>query len=520
VKNSFNNAMACCGFLLLAATVLLAAMSDAANAPGAVSGAQYIWAAALMAVVGALGLRWLASTDTYPHPWLHAPVIITAYVVFLVVLPGFMFFVIPATMDPSGIVQLRYLTSGVVLMLVGIASLWVGYLAGLKWFSPLRFVESLQKHPLSLTAVLGLYSLTVLARLVRILVVGIAYNADTSLWGAASAFDQWISYLEGTRYLVLGIVAVRVLSGLWPRNVLIGVLALEVVFGFTSGFMKPLLWIVIVVGVSAVIAGVQLSRYTRFLVPLGLASILIVPVSQAIRYSTLHQGLETRSPAAMIASTWAILQNIWTTGSDVGLTEFLEYVPARLGSVAYMPGLAMSRTPEMIPFLGFDRLLEIPLYLLPRALWAEKPSLSRSQWFSVQYLDMDYDTQSSTAVTMFGETYLFAGWITVIIGLLLLGLLLAFIFRNTASAGLVAIYIALIPGFTDIESEFTTKIVSLIQGPILLFLAYGAVIAASRFLGVQMGSVETGSNTSVATAAGSSQAPAWPDAAARPPGTP
>jgi hypothetical protein len=483
VKNSFHNGMICGGFLVLAATVLLAALSDPANASGALFAAQYLWATVLMAAVGAMGLKWLANTDDFSHAWLHAPVIVTGYVIVLVVLPGFMFFVMPATMDPWGIVQLNFLTSGVVLILAGLASLWVGYLVGLQWFSPFRWTAALSQHPLSITAVLGLYSLTVVARLVRIVVVGIAYNADASRWGAAGQFEQWISYLEGARYLVLGIVAIRVFSGLWPRNVLIGILALEVVFGFTSGFMKPLLWLVIVVGISAVLAGVQIRRYARFLVPLGMASVLIVPVSQAIRYSALNDGLETRSPAAMIGSTWQILQNIWTTGSDVGLMAFLEYVPARLGSVAYMPGLAMSRTPELLPYLGFDKLLEIPLYLFPRALWAGKPSLSRSQWFSVQYLDMDHDTQSSTAITIFGESYLFAGWVTVIIGLVLLGLLLAFIFRNTASAGLIAIYIALVPGFTDIESEFTTKITSLVQGPVVLFIAYAALVALSRFLG-------------------------------------
>jgi hypothetical protein len=320
------------------------------------------------------------------------------------------------------------------------------------------------------------------ATLLRMAVIGIGYGADTSRWGAATALDQWVSYIEGTRLLILALVAIRVFRREWSRRLLFTILGFEIVFAFTSGFMKPLLWIVAVLSLSALAAGLQLRRYARYLIPLAIACILIVPVSQGIRYSVLLHGFDNSSPSAVMNSTWLVVEDTWQMGTSAQWDSFLGYVGGRLGFVAYMPGLVMSRTPSMIPHLGIERFLETPLYLLPRAIWTEKPVLTRSQWFSVNYLDMPPDTPSGTALTIFGESYLFSGWFTTVFGLFCLGLLLALVFHNTVAAGLITVYIAMVPGFLDIESELTTKFISMFQSFVVFIIIYGILVWLSRWL--------------------------------------
>jgi hypothetical protein len=465
----------------MALAVMLAAMSDP-SLPDAIS-PPLSYAIAVVAIGATLvvGARWSILSEHRGPLWQHPPFLISAYVVGMVAIPGLLIFFDHQTFAPS-FIQHEYVARGMVLVLAGVLSLWAGYLVGLARFRPFRWFRHLQDTELSPLVLACFYGTVVGATLLRMAVIGIGYGADTSRWGAAAALDQWVSHLEASRLLILSLVAIHVFRGEWSRRLLITILGFEIVFAFTSGFMKPLLWIVAVLSLSALAAGLKLRRYARYLLPLALACILIVPVSQGIRYSVLLNGFDNGSPSAVMNSTWHVVEDTWHMGTSAQWDSFLGYVGGRLGFVAYMPGLVMSRTPSVIPHLGFERFLETPLYLLPRAIWTDKPVLSRSQWFSVNYLDMPPDTPSGTALTIFGESYLFSGWVTTVLGLFCLGLLLAVVFHNTVAAGLTTVYIAMVPGFIDIESELTTKIISMFQSFLVFMLIYGTLGWISRWL--------------------------------------
>jgi hypothetical protein len=234
--------------------------------------------------------------------------------------------------------------------------------------------------------------------------------------------------------------------------------------------------------IAAGYAGVNLRQYTRYLVLLGLAGVVMVPVTQGLRMGIQAGVINTSSPAEAISSTREVFSSTWGQGTDVAWEMFVEKVPGRFASIAYMPGLAMSRTPSYIPYLGYDKMMEIPFNVVPSALWPGKPSLSRGQWFSVNYLDLSPDLQTSTALTLFGESYLYGGWPTLVIGLFVLGLVLAIVFMNTGGIGLAGLYIGMTPGIIDIETELGARLVSLFQGVIFTFALYLMMVGLSAFL--------------------------------------
>jgi hypothetical protein len=121
----------------------------------------------------------------------------------------------------------------------------------------------------------------------------------------------------------------------------------------------------------------------------------------------------------------------------------------------------------------------IPIYIIPRFLWPDKPILSRGIWFSITYINMPATTNSSSAMTIFGEPYIYAGPGATIAAMLAFGLLLAFLYHNTLNVGLMTVYISLIPTFIDVDSQFSTQFIGIIQAFFVYTLIYLIVVLAS-----------------------------------------
>lgn len=135
----------------------------------------------------------------------------------------------------------------------------------------------------------------------------------------------------------------------------------------------------------------------------------------------------------------------------------------------------MQKTLSIIPFQGVERFLAIPAYVVPRALWRDKPLTTLGNWFGIVYLNQPEFSTSSAAITIFGESYMYVGWIGTILACLVLGVQLAAVYRFTAGAGLWAVYLALVPTFIDVEAQFTTMFVTLIQQTAFFLILYWAL---------------------------------------------
>jgi hypothetical protein len=324
------------------------------------------------------------------------------------------------------------------------------------------------------------YGVVIAFQLAQIVVVGIAYGADSSQWGMLTPFQQWFGYIQDANHLILALAALKAFRREWPFWPLIVVVVLQAAFGFISGFMKPILWIAVILLLASVIAGVNLRRFAVPAIIFAILGVLIVPVAEDLRSWTDAGTLDTSNPAEVAAATIQSLVATRATGTNETWQFVLDRTLYRNALVASTPGIIIEKTPSLIPYQGIEQFLAVPAYVIPRALWRDKPILSRGVWFSIVYLNQPDFTTSSAAITVFGEGYMFAGWIGTMLACLILGLLLAGIYRITAGVGLWAVYIALVPTFIDVEGQFTGMFVALIQRTVVFLLVYALIVRLSN----------------------------------------
>jgi hypothetical protein len=395
---------------------------------------------------------------------LHPPVFITGWSLFMISLPGLFAF-----WDPQLLVNLEaftpvsyaYATVGMGLMFVGLICLWAGYFFGLRVTRPIQSLRAITLSNIRPSVLALVYLFTIAAQLIHMSIAGFTFGIDRSQLGQFEAFDQWIAYLEDVRWLVLAIAGWKTFAGEWRPYGFIAISVVEIINALTSGFMKPLLWVIVVISLTAVYtraAAREHALYFLCFLPLG---ILIVPLTEEIRKDFSGSGFDARSAFAITESAIRGFESSWGRGFDVGFEAFKRKMLSREAEVSHMPGIIMSQTPSSFAYEGFERLiLAVPSSFIPRALWPDKPSLTRGTWFSYAYLNIPESVETSSAITIFGEAYMYRGWVATVLVMLVLGVFLAALFQNTVGAGLAPLYISLIPAL-DAEGQFTIMILTL-----------------------------------------------------------
>lgn len=428
----------------------------------------------IVALIAILGKRWLATRVSSSTPWLHPPLLVTVWFLCAYCLPGAYTILVPNRLLSSslvGSIDPKFVTLGLLLELVGLISMWLAYTFAIKSFTNGRHPLQLAKREPGLIFLGIIYSLSVLMQIIQIAVVGTGYRVELASWGPLSAWQQWFGYIQEMHILVMAVVALKVFQRKWSSKVLVLLIAIEVTFGSISGFMKPILWLVIILGVAAVESKVRIKRFVPFVIVGLIASITVVSVAEGLRVQIDRGQLDTKSLSQLLSSTTNGAQEVF---EDPLLALDLSWGRTlyRQAQVVGAPGLIMARTPDEIPFKGGETFFLLPAYLVPRGIWADKPELTQGNWYSLNYLNMPSFTTSSTAITVFGEGYIIFGWLGTIIASGLLGLLLAYLYRKTVPVGLEAILIALVPTFLDVEGQFTVMFVGLIQRALIFFLVY------------------------------------------------
>ena len=110
---------------------------------------------------------------------------------------------------------------------------------------------------------------------------------------------------------------------------------------------------------------------------------------------------------------------------------------------------------------------------IPRVIWPEKPTIKIGPYVAQEILK--YNNRSGAPPGGIGELYLNFGWIGVIFGSFLLGLIMALIHRNAISAsnpavGAIKYAIYMICIILFLTTEFSGAIISLIRYSIALFI--------------------------------------------------
>ncbi len=437
----------------------------------------YLGFMVLLIVQLVVGRVWFGTLAPNSRPSLHPPFLITVWVLLFMCVPALYSLLRPDILMPLELISIDpfYTILGTWLIVVGCLALWIGYGASYRIWKAPAFVRRLSERQPKQGVVLILFGATVLLQMIQVVVTGIAYGADTSRLGALAPFQQWLSYFLDLNRLVLAFVALKSFRREWPFWILVAVVVPQLAFGFISGFMKPVIWIALILFVAALVAKVDFRRLAApiaFFIVLG---ILIVPVAEDLRSQANTGALDTADLAGVADATADSMAVAWSSGAGSNWQLTFDRTMYRNAVVASTPGIIMQKTPSLIPYQGIEKFSIIPAYVIPRALWNDKPVLTQGNWFGVTYLNQPTSSTSSSAITIFGEGYIYVGWIGTITACLTLGILLAGIYRFTASLGLWAVYIALIPTFIDAEGQFTSMFVTLVQQTVVFLAVYGAL---------------------------------------------
>jgi O-antigen/teichoic acid export membrane protein len=467
--------------LFVAVTLLVIYFTDPAVLSENFAWIAYLVSLGLLTVVLLLFRALLVRRFPGSPLLLHPLFLITAWIILSLGLPGLYGYIddsiLRSLWDTIG-VDYAYASWGMMLILVGVVALWISYALGIHLFKPLNFAKRLSQQQPKLTVLMVFYAISLSFQLLRIMVTGVSYGADRSNWGSFTALDQTIGYVEDTRYLIMAIVAIGVFQRKWSASALYPILATQLILGFTSGTMKPVFWLALVLLLCAIVARLSLRRLIIPAVIMGLLVILVIPVTE--RWRTERGSLDVRNPAEVLQNTARAFDESWGSGVDVGWQLFTTKALSRQAILAYTPGIVMSVTPSVIPYDGPEQFLNIVSYIVPRFIWPDKPVLSKGRDYNIIYFNAPSDTISASAITIFAESYTFAGWGGTIFACLVLGLMLALIYRNTVSVGLEALLIALVPTFLDIESQYSTMIVYLVQRTPVLFGCLWLIMALSN----------------------------------------
>jgi hypothetical protein len=447
--------------------VVLAAFGAGALSPG---GGLPLYAFALFYL--AL-LLWWESVGSPPMGngalprWVSPPALICGWMLVLVYGPATVAFVDDRLIDEYAAGQggEALLVSSALVVCGGLTALSFFYHFTSRMLRPRRETH-LGERRASLDRIVALYLTSAAARIVRLSVLGVAFGQDLSSWGELQWADQWIGYVEDLRYLALALFVAHVVRHGSGRLWLLAALLVEVIFGATGGFFKPMIWPLVVCVLAAAALDRIRPRHLVFVAAGAVTVAVFLPFVTAIRDNragALGSGGSSAVP---------VLTALNAPGA-VGLTEgaYLKFF-GRQTEVATAPGLVAALTPDVIPYEGADQFLLLPTNLIPRALWPDKPVLSRGQWFSVNFRGLEETTTSSSAMTLFGESYLFFGWTGVVLGSMMAGVALAVLARQLERPGMAAVYLALVPTILEIEAELSSYFTSLVQRSVVFVVVF------------------------------------------------
>ena len=443
------------------------------------SGLDYFMILGLFLLLMAANYGWLARTFPGESVWLHPSSFLLGWIFVMYALPGSYVFL--GNIDDVGFLSFLYndlqitykdLTCGMWLVLYGSLILTFTYAVSVRLVKPVEVLGRLHGRVLSKNNCIYIYVLILCFQILRIAVTGVAYGSDRSRWGSFVVVEGTLNYIERGNLMILAACTIKAARREWSHRHLLWMTAAQAAIAFTSGFTRPLIFIYIIIVISLYVSKINIRLLLFGVVLLSPLLVAFVPIVEGTRKSETGTSSRVRDLGAAADTAFSAFRETWGQGFEVGWKIFLDKLIGRQVGVIHMPGLIMVRTPSVIPHEGIGQFLNIPLYIVPRFIWRDKPILSRGTWITTAYLDAPEDTESSSAATIFGEGYIFAGWTGTAITCAALGLCLALIYRNSVSVGLTPVYLGTIPGLLDVEGQFTTIFVGIIQQYFIIIFIY------------------------------------------------
>ena len=467
----------------------LAVVAHEGTRPEALSHGQatfwYVYVGLLILGLFLVGSRTIASD--LRAALVHPPLLVSIWFFTIGIVPGLV-----GLVDESRVGSLRdlgvwdpsWVPRGLYLFLVALSVLVAVYGLLVRRLHPLRWAPGLMRRRPAWWLLGITYAVTLGVRAFRVATTGVAYGAQVEGLGALAGLNQLFAAVEESRFLVVAYLAAAQSEDRIVRRSLYGVLLVEVMLGLTSGFTKPVLLVLVVAILARVLEGsgsLWISKRRLGAMMLGVLAVIVLAtaMSETSRSLIATGSYDTTEFDEVLSLSTSSFSDSWGSGLRAGWDEFVDKAAGRQAQVAHMPGIILRRVPSEIEFAGYDRLLALPTYLVPRVVWPDKPTLSRGVDFSVQVLNMPSDTRSSSAVTVVGEAYMIGGYGGVLVAMLVLAWLFAFLAANTSLLGNQALYAALVPSFIDWEAQFTTMVLGIVQQGLALAAIQWLLVAAS-----------------------------------------
>ncbi|MGB1251320.1 MAG: hypothetical protein ACPG8W_11935 [Candidatus Promineifilaceae bacterium] len=437
---------------------------------------HYVIALAIMVGTLAIGGIWIR-LNTETTVWMHPPFLMTIWtIVYMWILGFYPFFNMlrnPWLMslfsnDP------KVIANGVYIFPLGLVSLWLVYLLTYHVIrSSPKWMTNLGGRSIPASAIWVIYSMSLSAQLIKVVSTGIAIDGDRGLLGDFSTLWQWFTYAESLHLLVLALLVEKTVTEKRSWTPLVVVILIQVLFGYLSGFMKPIIWIAVIVTLSLLGNGVKVRNYMFASIPLLMLAIGSVPIAEGIRAQVGR--FDSRNLREVTQAAVEAYENSWGSSAEDGFQRVQDKLLGRQIGIAHTPTIIYVSTPTRFDYQGFAKFVAFPTYIIPRAIWPSKPVLVSGNWFNVNYLNAPATTDTSAAITFFGEGYMFSSWLGVITTGLLFGMLLAILQRWFLLAKLKPFYFALIPLFIDIESQASIAFIGLIQQAVFMLVIYMVV---------------------------------------------
>jgi len=175
------------------------------------------------------------------------------------------------------------------------------------------------------------------------------------------------------------------------------------------------------------------------------------------------------------ASSWMdSLQSRGESDSSKLASRTLERA-SLLSQVAHV----LELTPSQVPFQGGQTYSYLPVALIPRFLWPDKPGVNvANRYYQVAYglTDLRNLDSVSIAVGSMAEGYINFGWFGVVGIMVGIGMMLkvyqGFCTADQANTLILAIAVALLPQLVTVESQLGQYIAGLIQQILLTFFVF------------------------------------------------
>lgn len=306
------------------------------------------------------------------------------------------------------------------LLFLGLVAFWIGYqtrygAAVAARFRPLPATwDSKKLIPISLVfIVLGLG-----ARAARF----IATAGSLSAWFVGNK-DDFLNNAAGAAYLAsfeaaisVGLIALFIggriyrSTACWVAFFSVGFV--EFALRFIEGSRSALAFLILELIVAGYMLGNRGKREQRRLMTSAAFAVVLAAVMYPILTSLRFGGLS--NPGELFKSAPEVLT---PKGMAYLLTERFHGTESL--------ALIIDKVPRVHAYDFGSHLGLIPLSILPRALWPEKPTISLGIWFGDELVPPGlFRPGASVAVTWPGEFYLSFGAVGVIVGMFLVGIFL------------------------------------------------------------------------------------------------